>query len=256
MEIFRSVIACGTVWPGVMGCVPDSGAFDTSVFVAPLLLARGLGRRAAQWLVINHQRHLQKLSLRRRRHRQALSKKSRSCSVPLVSSSLQEHECRIRPRSEPITCCSHHPPSPLSSQGEGSPVDLHVSDLHLPVEPLLVICSHPEDTCGSPAGGAQDEAPDDVGWLRHCSSTCLVRVSLRRSCNRTDQEAAALLAHAASGWTHFVFSFGTTLWECSVVCGVASSAVYILSPHLSLVRVCHPPCPCMAPVIHVDCVHL
>ena len=46
-----------------------SGGLTAGVLLAPLLVARGLGRRAAHWLVLHNQRRLQKLSLRRNRRK-------------------------------------------------------------------------------------------------------------------------------------------------------------------------------------------
>lgn len=195
-----------------MVCLPDTGLLSASIFTVPLLLVRGLGRRAAHWLVINHQRRLQKLSLRRR-HRQSLGQKARPCSEPLVSRTSHEHDYKIRPRSEPINTYTRHTDSPVPPAGVEDvagcrEVEVHVSGIHVPVKPFVVICSHPEDTCGSP--GATPEPAG--GWVR----SCLLRVPPVSHWG-SSQDEAPLLAHSSSGWILFFIQFTEVLGKVDLV---------------------------------------
>lgn len=83
-----------------MVCLPNVGVLGVGVLLAPLFLARGLGRRATHWFVINHQKHLQKLSIRRR-HRRSHAQK-RPCSEPLVIRPPRALDARVRPGSDPL----------------------------------------------------------------------------------------------------------------------------------------------------------
>ncbi|KAG7175403.1 Cytokine-dependent hematopoietic cell linker-like [Homarus americanus] len=182
-----------------MVCLPDNGGLGAAIFTAPLLLVRGLGRRAAHWIVINHQRHLQKLSVRRR-HRQSLSQKARPCSQPLVSRT--SHDCKIRPQSEPVPCTHHSQASfsntsPATAHLDDIPaeqeVDVHVTGIHLPVEPLIVICNHSQSTYES------SYLPGER--LHTLRGTCFLRVPpFNHSCSvgQYHQDDAALLPHTAS----------------------------------------------------------
>lgn len=188
-----------------MVCLPESRGLSISLFAAPLLLVRGLGRRAARWLVINHQRQLQKLSVRRR-HRQSLSQNVRPCSEPLVSRTPHDHDCKIRPWSEPVTCAqlghsSAPGTSPAATNGGNFPagreLDVHIYGIHVPVEPL-VACSHvPQDPCGSPC--------QDCGRSQPQSRASFLRLPLvfDRCSSQGCQDAVALLSHTCSGWTLF-----------------------------------------------------
>lgn len=239
-----------------MVCLPDTGWWSPTVLVAPLLVARGLGRRAAHWLVIHHQRHLQKLSVRRR-HRQSLSNKARSFSEPLVSSSsMEEQECKIRCRSQPITCCLRRPPSPLTPQLDkarpqsepitcslhrppstllededdapaGREAEMHVTGLHLPVQPLVVICSHPEDTCNT--GVTQDTVAGAV-WQRPSPTTCLFRVSLHSSSSPAGQQEARYLdRHPPCLWLDTTISTIPTFLLLGLhTCGIAVLMILVL----------------------------
>ena len=121
-------------------CLPEPGELPSLLCTAFLLLVRGLRRRAAQWIIIHHQRYLQKLSVRRRRHQSLRDRPLRPYSEPLVVRESYCLERKIRPRSEPPL------PGPLlkdlrdeTHDGDRVELEVHVSVMHVPVQPLLVL---------------------------------------------------------------------------------------------------------------------
>ncbi|KAK7078651.1 hypothetical protein SK128_016969 [Halocaridina rubra] len=83
-----------------MGCLPDSGVLGLGILTAPVLVARGLSRRATRWFILHHQRHLQRLSVKRRT-RKSRCVRDQTCSELLMPTPSESDGVRVRPVSEP-----------------------------------------------------------------------------------------------------------------------------------------------------------
>ena len=109
----------------MVNCLPQPGSLSALLFTTPVILVRGMRRRAVHWIVIRHQRYLHKLSVRRRHHQSFGNKPSHSCNEPESEPSL------------PVPLLENS--GKETHDRDEAELEVHVSMIHVPVQPMLVL---------------------------------------------------------------------------------------------------------------------